>query len=88
MTYTAIIETLDRLSVRSVLRGSTATVAGIIGTLVLIVLCLAIYVPPTASVMDGEYFETEFYTQSIASQTFYANDDFKIAVVFRNKLTN
>lgn len=58
MAYTAIIETLDRLSVKSVLRGSTATIAGIVGTLVLILLCLAIYVPPTSAIMDGVYTET------------------------------
>lgn len=56
MTNTAIIETLDRLSVRSVLRGSTATIAGILGTLTVIILCLAIYIPPTASILHGEYF--------------------------------
>jgi hypothetical protein len=55
MAYSALIEGLDRLTVKSVLRGSTATIIGIIGTLAVIILCLAIYIPPTSSVLKGEY---------------------------------
>jgi hypothetical protein len=88
MAYSAIIQSLDRLTVRSIMRGSTATVAGVVGTLAVIVLCLAIFIPPTASILRGEYFETEFYTDSTSEQSFYSNEDFKIAVVFRNKVDN
>lgn len=88
MAYSAIIESLDRLTVKSILRGSTSTIAGIIGTLALIVLCLAIYIPPANSILKGNYFESEFYTMSIPSQTFVSNRDFKVAIVFKNKTDN
>ena len=58
MAYSALIEGLDRLTVKSILRGSTSTIIGIIGTLTVIILCLAIYIPPTASILKGEYIET------------------------------
>jgi hypothetical protein len=58
MAYSALIEGLDRLTVKSVLRGSTATIIGIIGTLSVIILCLVFYIPPTSSVIKGEYIET------------------------------
>lgn len=56
MAYSATIESLDRLSVRSIMRGSTSTIAGVVGTLAVIVLCMAIYIPPAISIMKGSYF--------------------------------
>lgn len=58
MAYSAMIQVLDRLTVKSVLRGSTSTVLGIIGTLAVFILCLAIYIPPTISYFQGNYFES------------------------------
>jgi hypothetical protein len=55
MAFSALIEGLDRLTVKSVLRGSTATIIGIIGTLTILTLCLIFYIPPTASILKGEY---------------------------------
>lgn len=64
MGFSTILEGLDRLSAKSVLRGSTATIAGLIGTLAVIILCFTIYLPAAISILDGEYFETEFYTNA------------------------
>jgi hypothetical protein len=58
MAYSAFIQILDRLTVRSVLRGSTSTICGILGTLAVIILCLAIYIPPTIQYFEGNYFES------------------------------
>lgn len=87
MAYGTVVEFLDRLSVRSVLRGSTASICGVIGSLVVIVLCLAIYTAPTLAYLRGDFYETEFYTSSNLQKNFYSNSDFKIALVFRNKKT-
>lgn len=88
MAYSAFIQTLDRLSVKSVLRGSTSTVCGIIGTLAVIVLCLAIYIPPTIGYFNGNYFESEFWTYEQVNQNFYSSDDFKIAIQLRRRTDN
>lgn len=88
MAYSALIEGLDRLTVKSVLRGSTATIIGIIGTLTVLVLCLAIYIPPTVSIIKGEYIETEYFNRKVTRAQFYSNDDFRFAIVFRNRLNN
>lgn len=58
MAYSALIQILDRLTVKSVLRGSTSTICGILGTLAVVVLCLAIYIPPTIGYFRGNYFES------------------------------
>ena len=63
MAYSAFIQTIDRLSVRSVMRGSTSTVCGIIGTVAVLVLCLAIYIPATINYLEGDYYESEFFHQ-------------------------
>jgi hypothetical protein len=47
MAYSSIMSLLDRLSVRSISRGGTGTIFGVLGTLILIILLLAIYIPPT-----------------------------------------
>ena len=88
MAYSSIIESLDRLTVKTILRGSTSTIAGVLGTLTLFVLCLAIYIPPANSIIKGSYFESEFYTMSIPNQKFVSNRDFKVAIVFKNKTDN
>ncbi len=58
MAYTSVVQAIDRLAVKSVLRGSTATYAGILATLTLIVLCMYIYIPPARYILAGTYFET------------------------------
>jgi hypothetical protein len=40
------------------MRGSTATIAGILGTFALIALCMALYIPPAISILKGEYYES------------------------------
>lgn len=59
-----------------------------IGTIIVFVLCLAIYIPPANSIIKGSFVETEVYTKAVPSQNFVSNKDFKIAVVFRNKTDN
>jgi hypothetical protein len=88
MAYSALIQILDRLTVRSVLRGSTSTICGILGTLAVIILCLAIYIPPTINYFQGNYFESEFWTNDLVNQKYYSNDDFKIAIQLRKKSDN
>jgi hypothetical protein len=58
MGYGSVIQTVDRLSVRSVMRGSTSTLWGILGTLILLGLCLGIYIPPTLAFLKGDYYES------------------------------
>ncbi len=88
MPYSNFIQVLDRLSVRSVLRGSTSTVLGVLGTLAVFILCLVIYIPPTINYFQGNYFESEFWVRDLVNQNFYSNDDFKIAIQIRNKSDN
>ena len=58
MAYAEFIQVLDRLTVKSLLRGSTSTVLGILGTLAVFILCLALYIPPTVKYFQGNYFES------------------------------
>jgi len=88
MPYSSFIQVLDRLSVRSVLRGSTSTFLSILGTLAVFILCLAIYIPPTINYFQGNYFESEFWVRDSVNKDFYSNDDFKIAVQIRKKSDN
>ena len=88
MAYSALIQILDRLSVKSVLRGSTSTVLGILGSLAVLILCLAIYIPPTIKYFQGNYFESEFWVRDLVNQNFYSNDDFKIAIQLRKRSDN
>lgn len=88
MVNSAFIQFVDRLHVKSILRGSTASIFGIAGTLALFILCLAIYIPPAINILSGDFFETEIYHKVNPNQQFYSNEDFKIAVVFKNKIDN
>ena len=45
MAYSAFMEVLDRLTTKSVMRGSTASYLGVIGTLLIFIICLIIYIP-------------------------------------------
>jgi len=58
MAISNIIEAIDRVGVKSVLRGSTSSIFGVLGTLCIIILCLAIYIPPSLSYLNGDYFES------------------------------
>ena len=58
MGYSAVIKMVDRLSVTSVLRGSTSSWCGVLGTLALLVVCLVIYTPAIVSYLDGNYYES------------------------------
>ncbi len=88
MVYSAVVETLDRLSVKSVSRGSTSTVCSLLGTLAVIILCLAIYIPPIQGYFKGNYFQSEFYLQNKVDNTFYSDQDFKVAMQFRSRKDN
>jgi hypothetical protein len=56
MAYSAFLEMVDRLSIKSTMRGSTATICGLIGTLTVFMLCLVFYIPPTMLYFKGNYF--------------------------------
>jgi len=56
MAYSAFIEVLDRLSIKHVMRGSTASYFGVIGTALIFVICLIIYIPPAQRILDGDYY--------------------------------
>lgn len=88
MPHTSTLQILDRLAVKSVMRGGTSTVCGLLGTLTLLILCFAIYIPPTEGYFRGNFFESQFYSQKSINQTFYSTQDFKIAIQFRHKKNN
>jgi hypothetical protein len=88
MAYPRMIQALDRLSVQSVMRGSTSTLCGVLGTVAVLVLCLVFYIPAARDWLAGDYFESEFLHQAPVSGKFYSNRDFKIAVQFRSRADN
>ncbi len=88
MAYDAFIELIDRLSAKSNLRGSTASYLGVIGTLLIFVICFIIYIPAAERITKGDYFETEFYNYKIQEKEFYTDTDLKVAIVFRNRKDN
>lgn len=53
----------------------------------LVALCLALYVPPTVSYFKGNYYQSLYSRKYNSSVNFYSTDDFKIAVVFKDKIT-
>ena len=56
MGYSTVIKIVDQLSVTSIMRGSTSSCCGIIGTLALFIVCLVIYIPAIVSYLDGDYY--------------------------------
>ena len=58
MGYSTVIKTIDRLSVTSIMRGSTSSLCGILGTITLLILCLVIYTPAIVKYLDGDYYES------------------------------
>ena len=88
MAFSGFLYNFDRLSVRSVMRGSTASVFGALGTFAVVILCLTIYLPPTINYLNGDYFESEFFHQKEATGNYYAGRDFKIAIQFRSRNDN
>ena len=63
MPHSTKLPTLDRLSAHSVLRGSTSSPCGILGTLLVVLLCLILYAPAISDYLQGDYFESEFFHQ-------------------------
>lgn len=58
MAYSPFMEVLDRLTTKTVMRGSTASYLGVIGTLLIFIICFIIYIPATKRILAGDYFET------------------------------
>jgi hypothetical protein len=60
MAYSSLLENLDRFSAKSVLKGSKGSIFGFIGTLVVIIVFLIVYVGPIDSFVKGIYFQSDF----------------------------
>jgi hypothetical protein len=64
MAHSNLILILDRLSVSSAMRGSTSTVCGVLGAIMVLVLCMVFYIPAAIDFFNGNFFESElFYRQ-------------------------
>lgn len=88
MAFSSFVELFDRLAATSIMRGSTATLAGFIASICLIALLLGIYVPPAISYLQGDYYQSLFMsTANSFNKKFYSDDDFKIAMVFKDRAT-
>lgn len=79
---------IDRLPARSTLRGFTYSFCGILGTVVLILVTLWMYVDLVSAYSKGLYFQSSFETQLTAYQDFQSPYDIKMAIVFFNKSSN
>jgi hypothetical protein len=58
MGYGSIVSIFDRLSVKTVLTNSTGSYLGFLATLVFILVCLLLLVPPVNQYFKGAYFES------------------------------
>jgi len=56
MAYGSIVSIFDRLSVKTVLSNYTGSYIGFLGTLALIIVCLAVLIPPAYQFFNGAYF--------------------------------
>ena len=54
----AFIERLDRLSVRSPMRGSTSSLCGLLGSALVLLLLLVYYAPVANEILKGDYYTT------------------------------
>jgi len=82
-----MIQFLDRLSLTNLPIGKKASWTGLLGTLVIAGLCLAIFVPAIQSYLAGNYYQSQYSTNKNQTGFVYSKSDFKMAIVIKNKLT-
>lgn len=79
-----ILGSLDRTSARSAFLGNTASVVGVVGTLVLVGLMLWLYVPEFISYLTGKYYQSNFEVQQSIFTRVNIPKAFRTAIVFTN----
>ena len=82
-----MMQFLDRLSVTNLVTGKKASWIGLLGTLIVVGLCVAIYLPAVESYLKGNYYQSQYSTYKNQTGFIYSKDDIKMAIVIRNKLT-
>ena len=81
------LEHFDKLPARSLFRPAHGNFLGIIATVALIAIALIMFIPITARVLKGDYYESIFERYKLPDTTLNSPYDVKLAVVFRNKTT-
>lgn len=84
MSQSLIVQGFDRLSPVNIMRGGRSSWFGVIGTLMVVVLCLIFYVPAVIGYFQGNFKQYMYSHRPQYSGNFYSTDDYKLAVVFRN----
>lgn len=79
---------LDRTAARTVLRGTTASVCGMIGSFIVIAMMLWIHIPGIKHHFEGKYYQSTFQLQQPSYTRLVIPRDFKTALVFYNKTSN
>ena len=82
-----MIQHLDRLALTNVLSGKKTSWIGLCGTLIVLAVCLALYVPAIQRYLEGNYYQSQFMTYQNHTVYIYSKEDFKIALVVKDKLT-
>jgi hypothetical protein len=85
MASDSVLEIFDRVSEKVPLNGRKSSWVGFIGTLALLALCLWFYVPAVMSYFSGNYYQSMYETDTNFAHTFFSRDDYKLAIVFKNK---
>lgn len=78
---------LDRLSIKSPLTGTTGTICGVIGTLGLISAIVLLFLWPIVNYVKGDYIQGTYLTQQSEVFNLATGCDFKIAIAFYEKST-
>lgn len=75
---------LDRTTARSPLRGTTSSIPGLLGTLLMIGLLLWLYIPEIIYYLAGKYYQSNFEIQQPPYTRIDIPKELKAAIVFNN----
>lgn len=87
MSYSSVLQWGDGLGTGSILRGGRGSVVGLLATIGFLAVCLGVYVPAVMGFARGNFYQSEFESNARYIDRFYSGEDFKIAMVLRNRQT-
>lgn len=80
----SLLNHIDRTTARSALRGTTSSIPGLLGTLLMVGLLLWLYIPEIIYYLAGKYFQSNFEIQQPPYTRINIPKAFKAAIVFNN----
>lgn len=87
MSFPGVLENIDRVSMSNLMTGKKSSWIGLVGTVMIVALCLGFFIPPVISYFEGNYYQSQYLTFANQTGMAYSKDDFKMAIVIKNKFT-